>query len=123
MARRVGISVPIFKRKKRKILSFVSHYSYGAATGALYGVLSKDIPFHPAITGSLYGLFVWTGSYLGWLPATGLWNPKRESKGRRFSMIAAHVVWGASMGLIHSVLKTKLKKTRGSVYVTSQQAA
>jgi uncharacterized membrane protein YagU involved in acid resistance len=123
VARRIGICAPLYKRKKRKILSFVSHYSYGAGTGAIYPILSKKIPMHPAVTGSLYCLLVWAAGYLGWLPATGLWNPTRESKGRRISMLTAHIVWGgASLGLIYSALKTKLTKTRGSDYVASQAA-
>jgi uncharacterized membrane protein YagU involved in acid resistance len=123
IARKAGISVPVFKQKKRKTLTVLSHYGYGASAGVLYPVWSKQIPMHPAINGTLYGLLVWAASYLGWLPLAGLWTPTRESKGRRFTMIAAHIVWGASTAIIHSRMKAIIKKSKrkgNKVYPTPE---
>jgi uncharacterized membrane protein YagU involved in acid resistance len=52
------------------------------------------------VNGVAYGLGVWTASYLGLLPALGLLAPATEHPARRNAlMIAAHVVWGASLGI------------------------
>ncbi len=54
----------------------------------------------PALAGAGFGLAVWAGSYLGWLPAAGILRPATEHPPRRVAlMIAAHLVWGASAGL------------------------
>jgi uncharacterized membrane protein YagU involved in acid resistance len=79
----------------------VAHFGYGTATGALYGALSPLLPFGPVLNGVAYGLGVWTGSYLGLLPALDLHPPAtREPAGRNALMIGAHVVWGATLGLL-----------------------
>ena len=92
---------------KRQILAAttVSHFGYGAATGALYGPLSKKIPLPAVVKGALYGLFVWAASYLGLLPMIGMSESgQREPVRRNLMMIAAHVVWGATMGVVAEVL-------------------
>ena len=77
------------------------HFAYGAAMGALYVPLTERLPAHPALKGIGWGLAVWTGSYLGWLPALGILSPATEHPPRRNAlMIAAHLVWGATTGLI-----------------------
>ena len=112
VARKLRISVPFFKKKKRKVMTTVSHYGYGAATGALYPLWSKEIPIHPLYKGMIHGLVVWSGSYLGLLPAMRLWSPKRESNARRITMITSHLVWGASLGLLHSKIPKMIKKSK-----------
>lgn len=83
-----------------------NHFAYGASMGALYGIL----PHSPAPAGALacgiaYGLSVWAASYLGWLPAAGLYrSATEEPRQRNELMIAAHVVWGASLGLTTAAL-------------------
>ena len=48
-----------------------------------------------------FGVAVWAGSYLGWLPAAGIISPATEHPPRRNAlMIAAHVVWGAAAGMM-----------------------
>jgi putative membrane protein len=81
--------------------SILSHFAYGAGTGALYGPLADNLPAPPALKGMAFGLAVWAISYLGWLPATGIMNMPVEQSGRRNAlMIGAHVVWGAMLGLL-----------------------
>lgn len=81
-------------------LTVLAHFAYGAATGAIYsGALSAMDAKPGAANGVAYGLGVWTLSYLGLLPAVGLLEPATEHPARRNAvMIAAHVVWGASLG-------------------------
>jgi len=81
--------------------TLVLHYAYGGAAGALFTLMAP--PRLPAAIGAgiLFGLTVWGGSYLGLLPALGVRHHARhDSAARSAMMIAAHVVWGATLGLI-----------------------
>jgi hypothetical protein len=79
----------------------VSHYGYGAAIGAAYAATAARTDAPAWASGVAFGLAVWAGSYLGWLPAAGLFPPATEEPPRRVAlMVAAHVVWGASVGLL-----------------------
>jgi uncharacterized membrane protein YagU involved in acid resistance len=88
------------KEKDEQSLTLVSHFAYGSAAGAVYNASMNALDVRPnAMNGVAYGLGVWTASYLGLLPALGLLAPATEHPARRNAvMIAAHVVWGASLG-------------------------
>jgi uncharacterized membrane protein YagU involved in acid resistance len=82
-----------------------SHFGYGAAMGAAYGPLQKRIPLPSMAQGVLYGLLVWAPSYLGLLPLLGISaSGQKEPLRRNLMMIAAHVIWGASLGAMASIL-------------------
>ena len=82
-------------------LTLAAHFGYGTAAGALYGPLSNRVKGPAAVKGMGYGLLVWAGSYLGLLPALGLLSPATDHPPRRNAlMIAAHLVWGATLGLL-----------------------
>lgn len=82
-----------------------SHFGYGAAMGAAFGPLQKRVPLPTIAQGVLYGLLVWAASYLGLLPLLGISaSGHKEPLRRNLMMIAAHVVWGASMGVAARVL-------------------
>jgi len=85
---------------EREAATWASHFAYGAACGALYGALSGErVDSHPLLAGVGFGVAVWAGSYLGWLPAAGIIAPATEHPPRRNAlMIAAHAVWGATTG-------------------------
>jgi putative membrane protein len=92
---------------KKQILAatLVSHFGYGAAMGALYGLLGKKVSLPTPVKGLLFGLGVWVGSYLGLLPLLGMSESgQREPVWRNRMMIAAHVVWGSTMGAVAEVL-------------------
>ena len=83
-------------------LTILNHFGYGAGVGALYAAL-PDVPgpLPNAVRGVVFGLGVWTVSYLGWLPARGSRAAaEKETPRRNGLMIAAHVVWGASLGML-----------------------
>jgi uncharacterized membrane protein YagU involved in acid resistance len=83
----------------------VSHFGYGAAMGTLYGSSRNKIPLPSPVKGILFGLIVWAASYLGLLPLIGMSESGRSEPGRRnLLMIAAHVVWGVTLGLVAEVL-------------------
>jgi hypothetical protein len=84
--------------EEREAATWASHFAYGASCGALYGALAGErLDRHPLLAGAGFGVAVWAGSYLGWLPAAGIIAPATEHPPRRNAlMIAAHVVWGAT---------------------------
>lgn len=102
--KKVGISHKI-SRKEKKALSLLSHFSYGTAAGSLYGVINQAVPAPPVVKGVGFGLIVWAGSYFGFLPAINLWQKEEEHRKRYWMMAAAHVVWGAFLGLGHEKLQ------------------
>jgi putative membrane protein len=85
--------------------TLVSHFGYGAAMGALYSPLAKRLPLPSVVKGAIFGLFIWAASYLGLLPLIGVSESGHREPGRRnLMMIAAHAVWGSSMGLVADLL-------------------
>lgn len=92
-------------------LTLLGHFGYGAAVGVGYALLRKQLPFGKIANGIVYGLFVWTVSYLGLLPAVGLLKPATEHPARRNGvMIAAHVVWGAATALVFAWLQATTRR-------------
>ena len=101
LAEKAGVNEEL-DEEDREAATWVSHFAYGVACGALYGAVSgKKLDEHPLLAGMGFGLAVWAGSYLGWLPAAGVLSPATEHPPRRNAlMIAAHVVWGATTGAV-----------------------
>ena len=80
-------------------LTVLSHFGYGALTGAAYALFEQRLPLPSSLKGALAGVAVWIGSYLGWLPAMEVLTPAtRHSWRRNLLMIVAHVIWGVSLG-------------------------
>ena len=78
-------------------LSWVSHFAFGAAMGAAYGLLVGDR--RPSIaSGVLFGTAVWAVSYAGWVPAMGIMaSPSHDRPMRPEVMLVAHWAYGASL--------------------------
>jgi putative membrane protein len=91
-----------FSEPQRVGLTAAGHFAYGGGVGGLYTLLPENaLPRSPALRGIVYGLAVWSGSYLGWLPVAGLHPPATQEPARRNAlMIAAHVVYGAALGML-----------------------
>lgn len=84
-------------------LAVASHFTFGAAGGALFGLLSRFVaPRGPRLpTGIAFGLGVWATSYRGWIPALNLLPPEqRRGRAGTTVMIAAHAVYGATLGAL-----------------------
>jgi uncharacterized membrane protein YagU involved in acid resistance len=80
-------------------LTLFSHFGYGALFGAIYALFGNRIPMHSSLRGTLAGLAIWVGSYLGWLPAMGILRPATRHPWRRnLLMVIAHIVWGVTLG-------------------------
>lgn len=80
-----------------RVLAAAAHLAFGAGGGALYALLAARRP--GPVSGTAFGLGVWTASYAGWVPALGILPPPdRDRPGRPTAMILAHVVYGAALG-------------------------
>jgi uncharacterized membrane protein YagU involved in acid resistance len=88
-------------RDERAGVALASHFAFGAMAGGGYGPIARARPASPVLAGITYGLMVWGSQYLGVLPAVGVLSHASNHPARRNAlMIAAHVVWGASLGIL-----------------------
>ena len=100
MAVKAGVSRELSERDIQN-LALAAHVGYGALTGALFALTPSLDPAKSAAAGALFGLGVWTASYLGWLPASGLRQPiKYDPVARTGLLIGGHLVWGVALGLM-----------------------
>jgi hypothetical protein len=100
LAVKAGVRGDLSERNMQD-LSLALHFGYGTATGALFGALAPRQPAAAVAAGMLFGLGVWAGSYLGWLPKFGVRQPiDYDPVTRTKLMISSHLVWGASAGLL-----------------------
>jgi hypothetical protein len=110
--RRLGLAEQV-PAPSQEALSVVNHFAYGATTGALYGLLDAEprgaAPNQPRYARAIaFAIGIWTGSYLGWLPAARVHRSAlREPPARNALMLAAHVVWGAGLALAGEHLKLR----------------
>lgn len=97
------------KTGSRRALAMALHGGFGIGAGALFAVFYRRLrayrwlpaPWGPIPQGVIFGSLVWTLSYLGWVPALGIMpSAERDGLGRPFTMVLAHWVYGATLGLI-----------------------
>lgn len=96
-------------------LTWVAHVGFGAAMGALYGTLAAaartrmtDGPLVGAVSGMTFALSVWATSYAGWLPRLGISSgTTRGHPGDVPFPLAAHLVYGATLGSVHEWLSPR----------------
>lgn len=95
-------------QEDRFSLTLISHFAYGAASGLAYAAIMDQFKLGTlkgrstsTAKGALFGLAVWAGSYLGWIPAIRLMSPAHRHPGRRTAlMILVHLIWGGTTGLL-----------------------
>ena len=82
-------------------LTMTNHFAYGTAMGSLYASGLQALDAEPTVAnGVAFGLGVWAGSYQALLPSMDLLPPAHKQPAMRNAlMIAAHIVWGAALGL------------------------
>jgi hypothetical protein len=83
------------------------HFGYGSTVGALYWRTMARLQWPVVLKGMMFGLAVWTVSYLGWLPLLfGLLSSATQHPScRNALMIVAHLVWGTTIaGVTHTVV-------------------
>lgn len=98
LTRSVGLQL---SERQSFALAILSHFAYGGAAGAVYAPLARRTRVQPIIGGVTFGLCLWGASYLGGLPAVGLYpSPAKDSAKRTALMVGAHIIWGAALGLL-----------------------
>ena len=81
----------------RRSSTIASHFGYGACMGAVFALAPVD---KGTLTGAAYGVLVWAGSYLGWIPSANiLMNATQHPLRRNLLMSGVHLVWGATTAL------------------------
>ena len=109
-----GLGGPLPEAEGVRIAStLVAHLAYGGAAGSVFALAGPGDRIGGLARGIAFGLGVWAVSYLGLLPALGLLSPPtRHPRGRTALMVAAHVVWGASLALITRALERTQQRSR-----------
>lgn len=103
MVMQAGVHHGLDEREMQE-LTLAAHFGYGAGCGALFGLMAPRHPAAAVASGIVFGLAIWAGSYVGWLPALGVrHHAKHDPPARTGLMIAAHLVWGAATGSVLSV--------------------
>ena len=88
--------------ERTKDIATAAHAAYGAGSGAL--LAAADPAISPA-RGALAGVAIWSASYFGWVPVTGLLMPAHRHPPRRNAlMVIAHLAWGAAGALAYREL-------------------
>ena len=77
----------------------VAHFGYGGAMGGVYAAMEPYVDLPAEVKGAVFGLGVWAGSYLGWLPAAGIRPPATQRPASENAMmVASHIVYGMVLG-------------------------
>lgn len=106
LRRRWGSKHP-FRQTGETVWTLVLHFLFGVVTGSMYAVLEDRVPAGNYVKGITAGLIVWSGSYLGWVPAIRLMPTAPKQPWRRnLLMVAAHIVWGATLGWVTQKLES-----------------
>ena len=101
MSRKMGIRPERTPRLAFNAGWLAAHLGYGAGCGVVYVTARSLLPRSNALSGLLYGLAVWAVSYLGLLSKLGLYPPAdRDSPSRQVVMVAAHLVFGSTLGFL-----------------------
>lgn len=82
-----------------KAVGPAAHFVFGTAGGAAFGLIAgaRD-PGTAQRLAVPWAIAIWLVSYFGWIPAMHILPPPSEDRpGRAWTMLVAHVVYGASL--------------------------
>jgi hypothetical protein len=92
--------------------STAAHFGYGIGHGVVFDLLAPYLPGPRRLRGPLFAVALMAGSYGGWLPAARLFTPlHRQEPGRRATLLAGHLVYGAVLG---SIAQGHIRCSQGS---------
>lgn len=105
----------------RSALTWLAHFGYGGAAGAIYAEAERRLPGGAVVRGPLFGLLIWAVSYLGLLPGLQILTPATEHPFRRNAlMIVAHLVWGWFLAMVYQVLFGDLWRESAAFHTSPQ---
>jgi uncharacterized membrane protein YagU involved in acid resistance len=111
------VASPVFSA-----LTWLAHFSYGGAAGAVYAGCEWRLPGPSVARGVSFGLLVWTVSYLGLLPGLRILTPATEHPIRRSAlMIVAHLVWGGCLATVFQVLFSDLWRESTAFHASARR--
>ncbi len=94
-----------------RAVAFAMHFGYGTGVGAIFGPVAARVPMSPIVTGVIYAVLIWAGSYLGWIPAADILPPATRQPARHNAiMILGHVIYGSALGILFG----RVRPTSGS---------
>jgi hypothetical protein len=124
--RAVWSRAPVIPAPMPNVLStLAAHFAFGALSGALFAAVPAAMRRQcPVTTGISHGLTVWAGSYLGWVPALRLMPAAtQQPAARNAMMIAAHVVLGATLGLVIESVRSRARNSTPTTAIILDAAA
>jgi uncharacterized membrane protein YagU involved in acid resistance len=112
LADSLGVDRFLQGENDRFTLSMLTHYDYGTAMGIVYALAARRI-LPGALGGAAFGLGLYAFSYLGLLPALGLHGgAQRMSPERNALLIAGHLVYGVTLGIMTQSLLRQRRRAR-----------
>jgi uncharacterized membrane protein YagU involved in acid resistance len=104
-----------FSEQDKQALTLVNHVGYGGSMGALFGSAIPSYSVGDAIfKGVAFGCGVWAASYLGWLPAAGMYRSATDEPAERNAVvIGSHLLWGACLGYAYRQLQACCSASAG----------
>jgi hypothetical protein len=85
------------------VATAAAHLAFGVGAGSLYGLVAPHLPGPPLATGFAYSAAVLLVSYEGWVPAARILpSLHAQTAGGRWTLIASHAVFGATLGVLAS---------------------
>jgi uncharacterized membrane protein YagU involved in acid resistance len=108
LAVKFGVNRTLSERDMQN-LTLALHFGYAAVTGAVFAMVPRRATATGmAAAGAMFGLSVWATSYLGWLPVFGVRQPvSYDPLPRTGLMIAAHLAWGVTAGLLLAAVASR----------------
>ncbi|HZW04140.1 MAG TPA: DUF1440 domain-containing protein [Anaerolineaceae bacterium] len=98
---RTGMDEKIDDESDISAATWLAHFGYGALGGGLYPFVFGKMRTPTLLKGAVFGLSVWLGSYMGWLPAAKIMPPATRLPMRRnLIMVASHLLWGSMVALL-----------------------
>ena len=93
-------------KSEKDIGGTISHYVFGAATGAIYGLAAEVIPQSTLGRGLPYGAAVWLVADEGVVPALGLsLYPKEYPVQQHAVALASHLVFGLTLDIARRAIR------------------
>jgi hypothetical protein len=92
-----------------KLLTNLTHWSYGTSLGVLYAVVHRKLPFRsrPLVGGPLFGTGAWAMSYATLVPM-GLYEPPWRYPAKTIAKdLSYHLVFGAGCAAGYRVLSRR----------------